>query len=376
VLGCVYGPNGNNPNFFKEIRGHLQRIDGNFIIGGDMNTILCEEVGALNVDRIGEGRTPNVLNSRELNGWIREGFAVEPFRALYPEAQEISYVPFRSRLRGGGDGVHIYSRTRLDFYLVSPSLLDGVNKVKYEDRLGTDFDHKGVSLTMGKRDFGGKINIFESTLSDMLSLPSGIMSIYDTINNHLAEQNEAIRANIVQLDILIREIEIIKLMIGRLGFNEDLEQRRRIAEDNIAIVLNRFPATEVLMEDVFSCSYKQLYEMIMIGIKNTLVTIQTRRTKEQTATRDYLINRIRYMERQFGETSEQAEDIREKLLRHDDMLLKEKATKFREFLDANNERATKAFCRLSKEGGLNDDISQIKRIEGKGLKMVSNGENM
>jgi hypothetical protein len=204
---------------------------------------------------------------------------------------------------------------------------------------------------MGKRDVGGKINIFESTLSDMLSFPSGIMSIYDTINNHLVEQNEDIRGNIVQLDILIREIEMIKLMIGRVGCNEDLEQRRRIAEDNIAVELNRFPAIEVLMEDVFSCSYKQLYEMIMVGIKNTLVAIQTRRTKEQTVTRDYLINRIKYMERQFGETSEQAEHIREKLLRHDDMLLKEKATKFREFLEANNERATKAFCRLSKEGG-------------------------
>jgi hypothetical protein len=67
-----------------------------------MNTILCEDGGVLNVDRIGEGRTPNVLNSREINEWIRDGFALDPFRAMYPEAQEISYVPFRSRLRGGG----------------------------------------------------------------------------------------------------------------------------------------------------------------------------------------------------------------------------------------------------------------------------------
>jgi hypothetical protein len=303
-----------------------------------------------------------------IQGNLMGGLEKVLLRAMYPEAQEISYVPFRSRLRGVGGGVNIYSRTRLDFYLISPSLLDGVHGVKYEDRLGTDFDHKGVSLTMGKRDFGGKINIFESTLSDMLAVPSGIMSIYDTINNHLVEQNEAIRANIVQLDILIREIEMIKLVQGRVGSNDDLERRRRIAEDNIAIVLNRFPAMEVLLEEAFSCSYKQLYEMIMIGIKNSLVAIQTRRTKEQSATRDYLINRIKYMEQQFGETSEQAEDIREKLLRHDDMLLKEKATKFREFLDANNERATKAFCKLSKEGGLNDDISQIKKDSGEGFK--------
>jgi hypothetical protein len=70
------------------------------------------------------------------------------------------------------------------------------------------------------------------------------------------------------------------------------------------------------------------------------------------------------MEEKFGVNSTQAMDTREHLLRFDDILLKERATKFREFLDANNEQATKAFCRLSKEGGLNDDLSQIKNSDG------------
>ncbi len=46
------------------------------------------------------------------------------------------------------------------------------------------------------------------------------------------------------------------------------------------------------------------------------------------------------------------------------MKLKERASRFRDFLDANNERATKAFCRLSKEGGLCDDLTQIKDKDG------------
>jgi exonuclease III len=109
ILGCIYGPNGNNPRFFRDISEHIQRIGGNFIIGGDMNTILCSEVGPLNVDRIGEGRVPNVLNSRIINEWIRDGFAIDPFRALYPEAQEISYIPFWSRHNVGDAGNQIYS---------------------------------------------------------------------------------------------------------------------------------------------------------------------------------------------------------------------------------------------------------------------------
>jgi hypothetical protein len=60
----------------------------------------------------------------------------------------------------------------------------------------------------------------------------------------------------------------------------------------------------------------------------------------------------------------QALDEKEKLLRMDDQKLKERATKFTEFLDANNEKATAAFCRLSKEGGLSDDQSAIRDDRG------------
>jgi hypothetical protein len=69
TLGCVYGPNGNNPAMFKDIRRHLIRLGGHFIIGGDMNTILCTEQGDNNLDKIGVGRIPNIQNSRELNEW-------------------------------------------------------------------------------------------------------------------------------------------------------------------------------------------------------------------------------------------------------------------------------------------------------------------
>jgi hypothetical protein len=48
----------------------------------------------------------------------------------------------------------------------------------------------------------------------------------------------------------------------------------------------------------------------------------------------------------------------------DDLDLKSRAVKFREFLDANNEKATKAFCRLGKEGGVCDDITQIVNDNG------------
>jgi exonuclease III len=141
----VYGPNGNNPGFFHDLKGRLEQINEEFIIGGDMNTILSDEMGDHNLDRIGAGRIPNVQNSRVINDWINSGFAVEPFRALYPLQKEVSYILFRLR-----NNNNRYGCSRLDFFLISPTILDRVNKVKYEDRIGADFDHREVVLQLGR----------------------------------------------------------------------------------------------------------------------------------------------------------------------------------------------------------------------------------
>jgi hypothetical protein len=54
-----------------------------------------------NLDRIGAGRIPNKNNGEFLNEWIREGTVTEPFRALYPEEREISYLSYRAMVGGG-----------------------------------------------------------------------------------------------------------------------------------------------------------------------------------------------------------------------------------------------------------------------------------
>jgi hypothetical protein len=112
------------------------------------------------------------------------------------------------------------------------------------------------------------------------------------------------------------------------------------------------------------CNYRTLYEGIIMGIKNALMNIQISTDKNNKRMREQLLAREEYVKGIFGENSQQWHDAREAILRHDDTDLKDRATKFREFLDTNNEKTTRAFCRLSKEGGLCDDISQIKNENG------------
>jgi hypothetical protein len=115
-----------------------------------------------------------------------------------------------------------------------------------------------------------------------------------------------------------------------------------------------------LLDREFTCSYRSLYEVVLISLKNKLMEVQGRIKANKSKYRDDLIKRCEYMADKFGDHSLQAEDCRAELLRYDDVNLKMRAGKYREFLENNNEKATRAFCRLNKEGGCNDDVTQIR----------------
>ena len=101
TICSVYGPNENDPGFFLRLKGDCERFGNEVILGGDFNTILDNsEVG--NLDREGGGRTPNIQNSRVINSWITNGEFIDPFRALFPEKNEVSHVAFRENKVGGG----------------------------------------------------------------------------------------------------------------------------------------------------------------------------------------------------------------------------------------------------------------------------------
>jgi exonuclease III len=94
TLGVVYGPNSNDVPFFRDIENKMAQWGNACIIGGDFNTIICRDAGADNLDREGGGRVPNRQNSLVINEWIANGILLDPFRVLYPEKKEVSYIPF------------------------------------------------------------------------------------------------------------------------------------------------------------------------------------------------------------------------------------------------------------------------------------------
>jgi hypothetical protein len=325
--------------------------------GGYFKTILDMDRSSDNLDRLGAGRIPNKVNGEFINEWIAEGGSVEPFRAMYPEVREVSYVSYRGV--GGLNIVRDFNKSRLDFFLLSPEILGLVHSVVYEDRLSMDFDHKEVSSTLGTKPTAGKMVVFDDTLLDPISEYIGKLAIYECLAAHLAVGDRELTRDVAQLDILIRGLELNLLIVNTAAGGEIVEENIRTGIENIRVVTNRLEGFNILERD-FTCNYRSLYEVVLISLKNKLMEVQGRIKANKTKFRDDLIKRCEYMADKFGEQLLQAEDCRAELLRHDDVNLKMRAGKYREFLESNNEKATRAFCRLNKEGGCNDDVTQIR----------------
>ncbi len=201
-------------------------------------------------------------------------------------------------------------------------------------------------------------------MKDLLSDSIGTLAVYEMVCSHLSIPDRDLDNSVKQLDLLIREKELIYHVLKTKGDNLMLRERLAIVERNTETIINRFPLMSNILESEFSCNFRQLYEVTLMNLKNRLVALQKKRILEGKEERNAIIDRIRYMENKFGENSLQASDEREKLLRFDDVKLKERATAFRDFLDVNNEKATRVFCKLSKEGGLCDNQDVIRNANG------------
>jgi hypothetical protein len=187
------------------------------------------------LDREGVGRIPNVQNSRILNEWIRNGLVIDPYRALYPENRAVSYIPFRQRNVGVNEMAR-YGCTRLDFFLISPELLDSVNNISYEDRLGSDFDHKEVVLKLGRKKSGARIVIRDGTLNNAMANDMMLMTVYENIVNNFVVIDRGISDNLAQLNILLKEKENTLRLIAVHGNDNVYIHRTMTVEANIEVI--------------------------------------------------------------------------------------------------------------------------------------------
>jgi hypothetical protein len=159
-LISIYGPNSNNRAFFENLGRLIDRCGPvPVIIGGDWNTTMSTLDTLDNIDTFGMQRPPSVFRSQLLNDICMDKLLTDPYRAREPHRRDFTYIPRNGRS----------NRSRLDFFIISDSILINVAKCSIGDTLTCSlFDHKPIFLNLGNPVLCPGTNIHNSTLSHPL----------------------------------------------------------------------------------------------------------------------------------------------------------------------------------------------------------------
>ncbi len=126
----LYGPNEDNPSFFRHLFLSLAALLGCFIIGGDFNCALQPDI-----DRSTGIDTSHNQTRKELLQCIEEFHLIDIWRGGHPD--QLTFSCYSSTCQ-------TFSRT--DYYLVSASLVSTVSRCWYDSIIISD--HASVSFIL------------------------------------------------------------------------------------------------------------------------------------------------------------------------------------------------------------------------------------
>jgi len=140
IIGCIYGPNHYEPRFFEFLRDKISGFaDVPIILGGDWNCTASSIPARDNPDLINMNNLPNKRHSDLLNSMCDDFDLCEPYRTLYPNRIEHTYIPSDPLKR---------NRSRIDFFLVSKNLVTKITECSIATGLQNKlFDHKAIYLS-------------------------------------------------------------------------------------------------------------------------------------------------------------------------------------------------------------------------------------
>jgi exonuclease III len=215
-LISIYGPNTNENTFFDNLNNVLTGTGTDpIIIGGDWNaTVNCLN-SVDNIDTLYMAAPPSIFRSQKIRDLCYVSKLMDPFRALWLEEREFTYIP-RSGAR---------NRSRIDFFLISDSILNNVSKCSIAESLSSSlFDHKSVKLYFGSDTIRASSTIYNSTINHSRFINVVTNSITDTYLNHAVPNTpnlDVYKTCLGQCINLVRNINNLECVAETEGRNAD-----------------------------------------------------------------------------------------------------------------------------------------------------------
>jgi exonuclease III len=284
-LISIYGPNRNDPQFFNMLRNIFDNGAGHpTLIAGDWNCTLSNSGINSNIDCFNMARIPNLTHSNKLIELCEEKDLSDPFRFLYPNRADYSYMP-RS--------INNRNKSRLDFFIITDSLLDYVSECEISPNLQNKlFDHKAVTVSFNLKNTQtgntGRPTISNKDLDDDLleflihATVSETYLIHSETEMYGRYSRQDLLNNCGRIKFLIRDCGPPKhLIIGDDISVEDLQQReQKIVRLQI---LKANTDLTIIEQSILNCEPETFFETLLLNVKNEVVSHQVFMRKKKKA---------------------------------------------------------------------------------------------
>jgi hypothetical protein len=376
ALGCVYGPNSTDRNFYNFLDNVMQQIQRiPVVLAGDWNTTWDNSPPANNIDVINMARAPNQANGRLLEDLAIKHNLTEPFRALNPTKIAFSYSPF---------GVQRKNRSRLDFFIISTQLLELTTKCDiFAAHLSNMFDHKPVVLNLGvitdKTNSKAKSSrvITNWFLDDPLVRMTTELSCLQVYANSLTDDHIEIKQQLVRsinimTNLLLESTNLKEKIALNFGADNNFDEMLLAAKiSEFADNLENLPNWETLCQFNNRVNSKDLFCAITDRITDKVSGMQKKLCRFKNMKKSNLEKKIENLGKEYKLNEKEICKAEKDLRNLNDYELRHLISEKKMFENLNHEQPSKTFLDLAKAIAKNDDISAIRDSDGN----VFNSEN-
>ena len=276
IIGSVYGPNTNdNINIYNDLDLNIAELNCEVVIlGGDWNCTIDTSGVESNLDVVNMAGIPSKLRSEKLNQISKRLKLTDPDRFLYPNKTEFSYIPAI---------VANTNRSRLDFFLISESLLPWVGDCCIANSLSsTNFDHKPISLYLNKKIKCRQIKQVQNSSSEngetILLVEIATIECY---LHHISPNDTLTEAYLGEKLVIIRNIvagvsriNIINKILCETD-NNALEAERRELIENNDLLFSQLPNLPLLEAASLTCRVEFFFEALCCATREAALKQQS-----------------------------------------------------------------------------------------------------
>jgi hypothetical protein len=345
------------------------------ILGGDWNLTYSTLDVPQNPDVLNMNSTPSIVRSGWLLDLCEQFSLINPFRAFHPTNRDYTFVPHGAKKH----------RSRLDFFLVSSSLLNNIKSCNIQHNLTcAGFDHKPVFLDFSKNKSKSKPYVNRTITNNPRTDDVVLAAFADTylahasvtqlpvFNEHVHHARGVNQENVLDsqkrvvanLMRLIHEYNDISDQIAQARDNALL--KLQLAEKNTEILLMREQVWEI---DRFSslqlnCSDDLFLEALLSNIKGSVISFQTWVRRHENLRKSLLISELNRLRLNYSANQDLIYELENELNAITDAEVLLKVRSMQIFSCLNNERPTPIFLSLARSNSSNNKMSNIRQDDG------------